>query len=341
MKVIVSIVLVLGMLSFAQCSNQKPGKELGEFNRVDSISIQDINYPELLGIGLQVIKMDSLFIVNDFWGDSLLNIYNANTHKVERKLISKGNGPDEMSSPLDVKIIQDKIYVLSRPRFQFAYLLKDSIFTNNKMYGHTMLPQMSDCFLPLNDSVFVFSGMWEKRYALYQKGRADSLRFFGEYPDFWEKEKNFPTMAKAMFHQSQLAKHPSKNLFATSSRYALDVYSYDPTGKKLPTLAFRKQLGNYYYQYTTGDITMVSESNDSDPQIKGIFCSDRYIYLLREVKEDENASDILMIDWDGAPKRILKSNKRIDCLFVDENEHRGYCIILDPESKFCHFEIPE
>ena len=174
MKVIVSIVLVLGMLSFAQCSNQKSGKELGEFNRVDSISIQDMNYPELLGIGLQVIKMDSLFIVNDFWGDSLLNIYNANTHKVERKLISKGNGPDEMSSPLDVKIIQDKIYVLSRPRFQFAYLLKDSIFTNNKMYGHTMLPQMSDCFLPLNDSVFVFSGMWEKRYALYQKGRADS-----------------------------------------------------------------------------------------------------------------------------------------------------------------------
>lgn len=105
MKVIVSIVLVLGMLSFAQCSNQKPGMELGEFNRVDSISIQDMNYPELLGIGLQVIKMDSLFIVNDFWGDSLLNIYNANTHKVEQKLISKGNGPDEMSSPLDVKII--------------------------------------------------------------------------------------------------------------------------------------------------------------------------------------------------------------------------------------------
>ena len=86
---------------------------------------------------------------------------------------------------------------------------------------------------------------------------------------------------------------------------------------------------------------MVSESDDSDPQIKGIFCSDRYIYLLREVKGNENASDILVIDWDGTPQRILKSNKRIDCLFVDENEHRGYCIVLDPESKFCHFEIPE
>lgn len=186
MKVIVSIVLVLGMLSFAQCSNQKSGKELGEFNRVDSISIQDMNYPELLGIGLQVIKMDSLFIVNDFRGDSLLNIYNANTHKVERKLISKGNGPDEMSSPLDVKIIQDKIYVLSRPRFQFAYLLKDSIFTNNKMYGHTMLPQMSDCFLPLNDSVFVFSGMWESvmRYIKKEErilcASSENIRIFGK-----------------------------------------------------------------------------------------------------------------------------------------------------------------
>lgn len=336
------ISIILLSLLFVQCTSNKSKETTYHFDIVKKVSIEEMDYPEILGIGMQIIRLDSLFIINDFWGDSLLNVYDATQHVIKRRLISKGSGPDDMSSPLDIQLCGNKLYVLSRPRFRFAYLLKDSILSHNKMYGHTQLPAMSDRFLPLNDSLFVFSGMWDKRYALYQKGQRDSLRIFGEYPDFWKEEENIPVMAKAMFHQCQLTKHPNKNLFASASRYVLDIYSYDPSGENMPTLLFQKQLGKYQYVFTSDPMITAKPIDGSDPQVKGVCCTEKFIYLLQENLDGEKKrSNLLVIDWDGNPIMLLEANKHIACIEVNEREKKGYCIVDEPESKLCYFEMPD
>lgn len=329
---------IIILLTLMQCKNDS--STMLSFNKVDNVAFSSINYPQMIGLGIQLIKVDSFLLVNDFFGDSLLNVYNLNQHEVKKKLISKGTGPDDMSSPLDMKICEDKLYILSRPRFHFAYYPLDCTYKKVKLEGHTQLPPRSDNFLPLNDSLFLLSGMWDKRYALYQKKMTDSIRVFGEFPTFWSEEKEFPVSVRAMFHQCQFVKHPVKNRFATCSSFVLEIYDYDPTGKSLPKLITQKQLGKYRYAFTDGDIiTAKRKKEESDLPISGIACSNEYIYLIQSGLDDNKKDNILILDWNGNPIKMLKSDKEIMCLTIDEMNNKGYCVIQDPESKIVTFDL--
>ena len=151
------IIIFAICLSFIQCTSKTLEDEPYTFDKVRQISLQNMEYPDIIGIGMQLVQIDSLLIINDFHGDSLLNVYDPGRHAIKKRLISKGSGPDDMSSPLDISLCDDKLYILSRPLFKFAYIPKDQVLAPHPlMYGHTQLPQMSDRFLPLNDSLFVF-----------------------------------------------------------------------------------------------------------------------------------------------------------------------------------------
>lgn len=79
----------------------------------------------------------------------------------------------------------------------------------------------------------------------------DKLVEFGDYPDFWQEEERVAPRSKAMFHQCYFAVNAPKHLFASCSFFVLDIYEYDPSGKKCPSLKFRKQLGKYEYDFST------------------------------------------------------------------------------------------
>ncbi len=334
------IIFSLICLSLIQCTSRPSENKPYTFNKVRQITLQNMEYPDIIGIGMQLVQIDSLLIINDFHGDSLLNVYDSKHHILKKRLVSKGNGPDDMVSPLDISLCNDKLYILSRPLFRFSYISKDNILESHpQMYGHTQLPQMSDRFLPLNDSLFVFSGMWEKRYALYQKNKIDSLRIFGDYPTFWSEEKDIPTMPRAMFHQCEIVKHPKKNLFASASNYVLEIFSFDPTGKELPHLEFRKKLGNYEYTFSSGNMISTQCKENSDPRVLRICCTEQYLYLLREVKDNEDQMEICVIDWDGNPIELLKADKKITTLIINEAQHKGFCLADDPECMLYSFDI--
>ena len=47
----------------------------------------------------------------------------------------------------------------------------------------------------------------------------------------------------------------------------------------------------------------------------------------------------MILDWNGNPIKLLKSNKRIICFDIDENKGKGYAIINDPEDKLVMFNL--
>lgn len=333
------ILLLAINICFIQCSLNKERNNSIEFKTQKDIVFKEINYPDILGISMQLIKIDSLLLINDFHGDTLINIFNINKNIIEKKLIPKGDGPGELTSPLDIQVLENNLYVQCRPKFSLNHINISSILdTNSIIQNDAQLPQKSDRFLPLSDSLFVFSGLWNKRYSLFNLANKRIIEF-GDYPNYWSDEKDIPTEAKAMFHQCRLAKHPKKSLFTSCSSHVLEVYSYDHNLSKLPTLIWKKQLGKYSYNFTSGNIITVNEKNGSDPQTLELACSEEYIYIVIQSKEAENKCNIMILDWNGKAVKLLKSDKRIVCLAIDENNKQGYCIIEDPEDKLVFFDL--
>lgn len=335
-----SLSLCLLFLLLVRCA---PGKDMPYvFGEERSITLQEIPYPDILGATMQLIAYDNLLFVNDYFGDSLIHVFNVDNGRIEKKLISKGNGPNEGITPLDMQLSGQQMYILSRPIYSLNHLNLAAVQTDSiTLYNDLQLPPRSDCFVALGNSGFVFSGFWDKRYGYLNLANETEISEFGEYPDYWEEEKDLPSDVKAFFHQCRFAKHPTKPLFASCSGYVLEIYAADLVGNELPRLLFKKQLGKYSYAYTTEGLITARTKQGSDPSVHELACSSAYLYMVIPSKTNKEHMDIMVVDWNGQPVKLLKSDKKITCLTIDEKAGRGYCIIEDPEETLAFFELEE
>lgn len=329
-----TIFLILVCILTTQCS-KKNLITLEDFQTRDSIFFQLIDYPDILGSTMQIIKKDNMLFLNDFHSDTLISILNLNDGNVT-KLIPVGNGPNEATRPVDIQLVGNQLYTYQRNTFSMNILSIDIL--NNSMKEFKKIfnaPTNCSRFLRLSDSLFIFSGIFNKRYALIDNN-GNIIKEFGDFPDFWQEEKDIDTRAKAIFHQCQFIKHPKKRIFASCSRYVLEVFAY--SDNDTPTLIFRKQLGQYSYKYETQARLSAKANKGSDKGILEMACSENYIFLVT-MPEINGNSDIWVIDWKGKPVKILESRKTITCLTIDESNKKGYCVLTTPEDTLASFDL--
>ena len=135
------------------------------------------------------------------------------------------------------------------------------------------------------------------------------------------------------------AVNPQKHLFASCSYFVLEIYEYDPSGKKCPTLKFKKQLGKYQYKFSTDEHVVFAKMKEGcDPVSVDIVGTENHIYLLTQDPEQRKQRNILVLDWKGNPVKLLKTGQRVMCFAVDEENQMGYGIIQDPEDKLVSFK---
>lgn len=171
------ILLGLFTLSFVQCTTRTTDTTIGyKFSNQEKLVFEDIDYPEILGDIMQVIKIDSLLLINDYYGDSLLTVFNLNSNKIERKLLGQGDGPNELLSPLEVLLLDNNLWILSRPIHLLNHLSTQSIHKSPKLVRDLQAKTEADCFVPLTDTQFVLSGFWKKRYAWMNLQKSDELK---------------------------------------------------------------------------------------------------------------------------------------------------------------------
>lgn len=337
--------LVLIMCAFlcVQCTGKKVANvddAVGyDFERQEQISFQEVSYPDLLGSTMQLVKRDSLLFVNEFHGDSLIRVFNLRTAREEGRLVASGNGPDELISPLELQVADDNLWVLSRQLHSLNHIPLGGIDKKTVLVKDGLIRPEADCFIPLDENRIVLSGFFKKRYALMSLSDRTVVNEFGDYPDFWADEKDFPTEAKAMFHQSRFAINTDKHLFASCSYFALEIYSYDSQGMDAPELRYRKQLGKYEYDFESGGRVTAKMRPGADPASVDIVSGGEHLYVLVQDEKNRKHRNIMVLDWAGKPVKLLKSGKRITCLAVDEKEGVGYCIIQDPEDKLVSFRL--
>ena len=95
----------------------------------------------------------------------------------------------------------------------------------------------------------------------------------------------------------------------------LEIYEYDPSGKKCPTLKFKKQLGKYQYKFSTDEHVVFAKMKEGcDPVSVDIVGTENHIYLLTQDPEQRKQRNILVLDWKGNPVKLLKTGQRVMCL---------------------------
>ena len=334
MKIIFYVII---LLLFVQCTNQ--GNMVGySFETCQNLHLEEMEYTEILGDPMQIVKKDSILYINDYFGDSLIHVYNLNSNKVERKLVSKGNGPNELIPPLEIQYQNDKLWILSRPLHLLYNISLDEMESSKSLSKIGQVRVESDCFAIFpNYQKIVFSGFWNSRYAFCEMSDLMTVEEFGKYPDFWYEENSIPQDVKAMFHQCRFAVNEKKGKMVSCSYFVLEIF--DIMNDAIPKLSFRKQLGKYRYDYIATEQVRTKMKEGCDPVTIDVVATDNYLYLLMQDSENRRNRNIAILDWSGNPVKLLKSGKRILCFTVDEENKKGYCAVEDEEIKMMTFDL--
>ena len=71
----------------------------------------------LLGLPIQIVAFDSVLLVNDYYGDTLVHCLSLRTGGEITKFGVRGSGPNEVMPPLHLLKTPDSLFVLSRPQW--------------------------------------------------------------------------------------------------------------------------------------------------------------------------------------------------------------------------------
>jgi hypothetical protein len=334
------IILLIVLFFLFACSDRKNNyKDVFEIKK--NVELNLIEYPDILGLSMQLLKKDSLFLINDFRGDSLIHVFDMKNMQLIRKIISVGNGPNEFISPLEIHFTDNNLYIFYRQAF-LLYSLPNSMILEEgeNMKKLFQAPSKANHLYPLSDSVFISSGFYQKRYALIdQKGQV--FKEFGEYPAYWGGEDDIPVEARAMFHQTNFLKHPNIPYLLTYSSHIIEIY--DIVNSNDPVLIKNILMGKYNYDYTVGNILTANKRADTERGIVYVAYSHKYIYVVydpnKNMNEEDKGSQICVYDWNGNPIELLQFDKNISCLVIDEDEKKGYVIAANPNDSLMYFDI--
>ena len=338
MKQIVLFVIILFFLT--ACTAGKYKRYSDSFDIKKSVELELVEYPDILGTAMQLLKKDSLILINDFSGDSLIHVFDVKNRQLIRKIVSVGNGPNELISPLEIQLTENNLYIFYR-QASLLYSIPCSLIPegSENMKKRFYVSPGANHLYPLSDSIFISSGFYQKRYALINMD-GKIFKEFGEYPAYWAAENDIPVNARAMFHQTDFLRHPERQRFLTYSSHIIEIYDY--LNPDAPVLVKDMLMEKYSYKYTNGEILSTDKGTDTERGIVCVASSHEYIYVVYDPNKsihEGKGSQICIYDWDGNPIELLLFDKSISCLVIDEEEKRGYVIAEYPDDSLMCFNL--
>lgn len=255
---------------------------------------------DMIGMPLQILTYDSILYINDFYGDSLVHCYSLRNKKLLTKIGVKGNGPNELLSPLYLFIQEDSLCLFSRPQ---QTLYKTSFRTDSvELHKNIRVPQEVSLLFPLTDSMYVCSGMFQDYRFMVLNAKGEIISKFGNYPMFWHKEHDLSIDVKRMFHQIRGYAYSKDQGLAMVDSHTLSIYDHDEKGNFI--LKKEILLSPYEYEYTDkGTSSRVSLSPSFISGVKDLAILDSCIYILMDVNikrnKEKKKKEIWKFDWNG------------------------------------------
>lgn len=328
------IQILIFFLLFTACKNQKENLFFQEEIDVKIQFIKEI----FVGIPLEMEKYKNNLYVSDFRGDSLLWCFDVENFNKCKRMLPKGEGPNEFLSPIQYFVTDSSLIVHNRWHYsaqKFEYSSKNfSIVPNN---DRIKLSTDIDMIFPLSGNKYVASGRFNDCRFVIMDELGKIISKCGNYPTYGKEEDSYPNFPKFMFHQSMFGYNRSENLLTSVTSHVLDIWSF--IGDSL-LLKKRVLLSPYEYEYKDGkDWASALPKDWVEIGTKRIYTTEKNIYVLyspntREMKyrrKDILNSEIWIFDWYGNPIRKIKVDQKLICFCVDEKEHKIFCIMNSPE----------
>lgn len=290
-KRILCILLVLSTIWGCSSYQKETAKETLAFSVLPISS-------SLLGLPIQIVAFDSVLLVNDYYGDTLVHCLSLRTGGEITKFGVRGSGPNEVMPPLHLLKTPDSLFVLSRPQW-ILYTVSGTprVHLEKKM----RLPAAVSLLFSLGDSSYLASGMFpDKRFYIFDSAGKEKSRF-GNYPNFWSHENDLPIEVKRMFHQVRGYGFSIKNGFALADSHVLSLYRHTSSGY---VLSKEVLLAPYEYDFNVNGIESITKLKPSFATgVIDLAVSDEFIYVLFDsnIKDTSSKSknEIWRYDWDG------------------------------------------
>jgi hypothetical protein len=329
------------MAGIISCSRNNEKNHL-DFRQQAIIKCDTVPYGDILGISMQMLQYDSMLLINDFQGDSLIHLYNTRNGQLIRKLIPKGRGPNELISPLEIHFHGKNLFVLARQTHLAYWLCSDSLNNGRiDLIKQFQAPSEVNHLYSLTDSIYIASGFFHKRYAIINSS-GQKVSEFGDYPSYWDSELKFPINVRAMFHQTRFEKHPTVSKYVSYSPHTIEIYDYS-SNIFHPELVKSMPMGNYRYSYIDDGSILTAKSDDNTERgIATVTCSSKYIYIVYNPNTNSSQkleNQIRIIDWEGNPVKIINTDIQISCLTICDNDASGYLIARNPNDILMRFMI--
>lgn len=303
------------------------------------VAVEDIHFsqseiPAFVGLPIQITTLDTILLINDFYGDSLIHCISLKDGKLITKLGVRGNGPNEVLPPLYIFGRGDSLCMFSRPLWSL-YSINPENKEGNQAQKKFMVPSEVSLLFPLADDLYFCSGMFEDKRFWILNSSGTKISAFGDYPRLWSEENNIPLPARRMFHQVTGYGYSKNKGIAVTGSHVLSLYKKTSPTKYV--LDKEILLADYEYDFTNNGISSQAKLKPSFMKgAKDLVATDEYIYILFDVNTGAGGQlrnrEIWKFNWAG--DLLCKFRPDIDIsLFTMDSHHNIIALTTEENPK--------
>ncbi len=300
-----------------------------------------------LGVPVDLAPVDGVVVVLDRHGEKNLHLIDAAGGTLIASVGNPGEGPAEFMAPATITRDADgRVWILDTTtqrmtRIDLARLGEATGWADSSFQLHGAL--VTDLSWTSSSGLLAGGAFLDARFGLLDRSGA-LTREVGAFPSL---PGDLPTVLRQQAFQSRIAGRPDGRLFAVAARYAgrIDIVSgqgesrgqvsapipFEPefvVGKKgsFPVAMFPPESALGYIDATAGrDFIFGLFSGRSEADFPG---------------RDNYARDIHVFDWKGSLVAVLRADRDVFAIALDEDRHRLLAIAHDPVPAILSFPLP-
>lgn len=265
---------------------------------------------------ISIFEQNNYIYVSNFrTSDYLVSIIDEQECKLIGGVLIQGRGPLEATPPVSVQSYQNNIIFHSRgARKVFAANDKNPLEVReiHNFKGYI------DQFIMISDSTIIASGNFkDSRFQIINTNSDSIINNFGEYPSFWNEEKNIPNSVKGIFHQTQFILNDS--LLAAITNHTIELYELREN--QTPQLLKQILIDEYSYRYSSDPKFLYADQDENTTRgVSSVTGDGRFIYLLFDTNKGTSNGKIKHIkvfNWNGEIVRNIKPNINLSNICID------------------------
>lgn len=331
----VSYIFILIVLTFSCRKNGYNNTQKIRFIedlKTQEIKFEKINYNNLfLGRPGQIIESDNKIILVDLFEGKAATFYNTTTDSLIGRYFNIGQGPNDVSWPIDLDITSDLHSIYERQTGRYREYNPDSLLLNNSYeFSRYLRFDLANQLIKTNFG-FICTGWFEPGLInLYNKG-GDLINnfdpFVGRLSDDIETDHRFMVGQGVMSYIN----HSNSFLYATYFTGDIFIYKYvneDLTEKEHIILG-KEILNEDRKHYEVREEYMY--------YVLDIDSSDRYHYLLytSNPKTGKRESQhILKIDEFGKIVTCYQFKKQVEKFYVSDNDSYFLGVVENDDGEY-------